>query len=370
MVYLKLGSSNLRASAAAVRDFSTEVGSLDENQVWKRKKRGGGWLALGYLLAVLLVFAAPVVVMAELMSLLPVILAPSVGIALLYRWFGRGPALCAALLQILADAVLLGTMGMWIAVCASILPLIALYAASARPFFEQLCIAIGAFMLGILLSVGLLYLSFGGNAIARALELLPQMMQESLRTLPAESLNRLLASLPAEFASGMTVEGFIENLERAVEQLVPLYQHNLPGLLFGGAMITALLCAPLLAVGRGADYRPFREWALPASATGGLLLILLVSFALNEVGVQGAEVAFQAVFDIVIVAFCVQGLASFARRLHQGGKSTGMQHGVVALLAVLAWFGASLYLALYGCASALFGSRGALKLLSQRNQNK
>lgn len=342
---------------------------MEENQVRKQDKKGAGRLALGCLLAVLLVFAAPMAVLTELMSLLPVILAPSVGIALLYRWFGRGPALFAALLQILVDAMLLGTMGMWIAVCASLLPLLVLYAASARPFFEQLRIAVAAFMLGILLAVGLLYLSFGGNAIVRALEMLPQLMQESMRALPTESLNRLLASLPAEFASGMTVESFIDNLERAIAQLAPLYQHNLPGLLFGGALITALLCTPLLAVGRGADCRPFREWALSASTTGGLLLILLVSFVLSETKVQGAEVAFQAVFDIAVVAFCVQGLASFARRLHQGGKGVGMQRGLVAVLAVLAWFGASLYLALYGCASALFGSRGAIKQLSQKNQN-
>lgn len=342
---------------------------MEENQVRRQEKRSGGRLALGCLLAVLLVLAAPMAVLTELMSLLPVILAPSVGIALLYRWFGRGPALFAALLQILVDAMLLGVMGMWIAVCASILPLVAMYAASARPFFEQLRIAVAAFMLGILLAVGLLYLSFGGNAIVRALQMLPQLMQESLRTLPTESLNRLLASLPAEFASGMTVESFIDNLERAIELLVPLYQHNLPGLLFSGALITALLCAPLLAVGRGADCRPFREWALPVSTTGGLLLILLVSFALSEMGVQGADVAFQAVFDIAIVGFCVQGLASFARRLHQGGKGPGMQRSMVAVLAVLACFGASLYLAIYGCASALFGSRGAIKQLSQKNQN-
>ena len=211
-----------------------------------------------------------------------------------------------------------------------------------------------------------MYASFGGDAISRALQMLPQ----SLRTLPTESLNNLLATLPAEITSGMTVESFIDYFEQAIAQLVPLYQYNLPGLLFGGALITALICAPLLAVGRGADYKPFREWELPASTTGGLLLILLVSFVLSETNLQGAEVAFQAVFDIAVIAFCVQALSSFARRLQQAGKSAGIQRGVIAVLAVLAWFGASLYLAIYGCASALFGSRGALKQHSQKNQNE
>ena len=343
---------------------------MEENQVQKQEKRGRGWRTLGCLLGALLAIAAPLAVLAELMSLLPVILVPSVGIALLYRWFGKGPALFAALLQLLVYAMLLGTMGMWIVVCASILPLLVMLAASARPFFEQLRIAVAAFMLGVLLAVGLLYLSFGGNAIGRALQMLPQLMQESLRTLPPESVNRLLASLPAEITSGITVEGFIDYFEQAIAQLVPVYQYNLPGLLFGGALITALLCAPLLAVGHGKDCKPFREWALPASTTGGLLLILLVSFVLSEAGVQGADVAFQAVFDIAIIAFCVKALSSFARRLHQAGKSVGMQRGVIAVLAVLAWFGASLYLAIYGCASALFGSRGAMKQHSQKNQNE
>lgn len=339
---------------------------MEGNQVRKQETRGRGWLALGYLLAALLALAAPLIVLAELMWLLPVILAPSVGIALLFRWFGRGPALCAALLQIMAYAMLLGAMGMWIAVCASILPLVALMLASARPFFEQLRIAVAAFMLGVLLSVGLLYISFGGDAIARALQLLPR----SLRTLPTDSLNNLLASLPAEITSGMTVEGFIDYFERAIAQLVPVYQYNLPGLLFSGALVTALICVPTMAAGRGADSRPLREWALPASTTGGLLLILLVSLVLSEAGMQGADVAFRAVLDVATVAFCVQALSSFARRLHQAGKSIGMQRGMIAVLAVLAWFGASLYLAIYGCASALFGSRGALKQHSQKNQNE
>ena len=350
----------------AIRKSIAEVGPLEENQVRRQNTKGKGWLALGYLLGALLALAAPLAVLSELMWLLPVILAPSVGVALLYRWFGRGPALCAALLQIVADAMLLGAMGMWIAACASLLPLIALRAVASRPFFEQLRVAIAAFMLGILLSVGLMYASFGGDAIARVLQLLPQ----SLRTLPMESLNHLLATLPAEITSGMTVESFIDYFERVIAQLVPVYQYNLPGLLFGGALITALICAPALAVGRGADYKPFREWALPASTTGGLLLILVVSFALSEMGVQGTDVAFQAVFDIAVIAFCVQGLSSFARRLYQSGKSVGMQRGVVAVLAVLAYFGASLYLAIYGCASALFGSRGALKQRTQKNQNE
>ena len=102
----------------------------------------------------------------------------------------------------------------------------------------------------------------------------------------------------------------------------------------------------------------------------GLLLILLVSFVLGEAGMQGADVALQAVLDIAVIAFCVQALSSFARRLQQAGKSVGMQRGMIAVLAVLAWFGASLYLAIYGCASALFGSRGALKQYSKKNQDK
>ena len=335
---------------------------MEDNQVRNPEKKGRGWTALGYLLAALLAIAAPLAVLSELMWLLPVLLVPSVGIALLYRWFGRGPALCAALLQIMVYATMLGAMGMWIAISATILPLVALMLASRQSFFDQLRISIASFILGVVLAVGLMYLSFGGDAIARVLDLLPQ----SLRTLPTEFLDQLIASLPEQIASGMTAESFIGFFDEAVAQLKPVYQSNLPGLLFGGALVSALICAPAMAVARGADCAPIRDWALPASTTGGLLLILLVSFVLSEAGMQGADVALQAVLDIVVIAFCVQALSSFARRLHLSGKSIGMQSGVLAVLAVLAWFGASLYLALYGCASALFGSRGALKQLSQK----
>ena len=355
------------AVRSAVSPESTlEVDPLEENQVRKQEKKGCGWTALGYVLGALLALAAPLAVLSELMWLLPVLLVPSVGIALLYRWFGRGPALCTAILQVMMYAVMLGAMGMWIAISATMLPLIALMLASRRPFFEQLRISIASFFLGVVLAVGLLYLSFGGDAIARMLDILPQ----SLRALPTEWLDQLIASLSEQIASGMTAESFIGFFDEAVAQLTPVYQSNLPGLIFGGALVSALICAPAMAVARGADCVPFREWALPASTTSGLLLILLVSFVLGEAGMQGANVALQAVLDIAVIAFCVQALSSFARRLHQAGKSVGMQRGMIAVLAVLAWFGASLYLAIYGCASALFGSRGALKQYSKKNQDK
>lgn len=322
----------------------------------------GGRLAAGYLLGVLVALAAPMVVLSELLSLLPVIMLPSVGVALLYRWFGSGPALCSAVLQVLVDVMVLGGTGAGIAVCMTLLPLIALAAAARRPFFEQLCIAIAAFALGVLLAAAVLYSAYGGNSIERALRLLP----DALRALPPESLDALLASLPAEFGSGLTADALIERFEEAVAQMIPIYTRNLPGMIFSGALVTALICAPALAQARGSDCAPFQEWALPASATGGLLLILVVSYILGAMRVRGAEVAFQAVFDVAVTAFCAQALASMARRMNQDGRSAGWQRGTVAVIGVLAYFGASQFVALYGCASAIFGSRGALSQRQRR----
>lgn len=355
-------------SACAPEERRSVIGGcpLEQNRTREQRKYRDGRLAAGYLLGLLLAIAAPLAVLLELMWLLPVIVVPAVGVALIYRWFGRGPALFSAVLQIFVDAAMLGAMGMWMAVCASLLPLIPVLAASGRPFFEQLRISIASFALGALLAVVLLYLSFGGDAIARLLRLLP----EALRALPTESLNATLATLPAGITSGMTVEDFFDSFGKAIEALIPVYQYNLPGLIFGGSLISALLCTPLLAMARGGDCAPLRTWALPASTTGGLLLSLAVSYILEACGVRGGDVAFQAVLDVTAIAFCVQALASMARRLHMAGRSRGMQRGLVAVIAVLAYCGASLYLAIYGCASAIFGSRGALKQRPHKDSNK
>ena len=333
-------------------------------------KPGAGKTLAGCLLAVLLALIAPVLVMTELLSLMMVVLLPSVGVVFLYRWAGRFPALLCGALQLAVSAAYLGGTFMWMTLLMMLTPLVLLFRSESKPFFVQLRIAIVGFGAGVLASVLLLYLSYGGNMIERMLMELPA----AVRELPQESLRTVSESVSLALGRKATVEEFYELFDQMIAQLIPFYQQNLPGLIFSGALLTAVLCAGLNAWmrhRRGLDapgsYLPLREWALPASTTGGLLLIEAVSYALELLGMKNAETLFYTVYSIAVTAFAIQAVTSLARRTHAGpaGRGTKIAAGIgVVVLCLLGGMGV---LALYGCASAILGSRGALRQRMKNN---
>ena len=315
---------------------------------------------------------APMVMMTELLSLTVVLLLPSIGLMLIYHWAGKGPALLSAVLQLVFDAMFFGGAFMWAAFFMTLVPVAVLIRCADRPFFEQMRISIAAFGIGVLAAVLALYLSYGGNMIERVLLELPR----AVRTLPQEALGAAMESVSAVLGESMTVEAFYEVFDAMIERLIPYYQLNLPGLIFSGALASAVLCTGIGSWMRRRQGRakpgtsvPLREWALPASTTGGLLLIAAVSYVLCLLGMQEAETVFSTVFSIAQTAFCVQALTSFARRMHPLPVKQGVRVAVVAVAAVLCLLGGGSYVALYGCASAIFGSRGALRQKMNNNGN-
>lgn len=339
-----------------------------------REDRRPGWgrALAGSALGVLLALAAPMMMMSELLSLMVVVLVPSIGVVLLYYWAGKGPALLSAVLQILFNALLFGGTFMWAAFFMTLVPVAVLIRSAQRPFFEQMRISIAAFGVGVLAAVLALYLSYGGNMIERVLMELP----EAVRSLPQEALGTVMESVSAVLGESMTVETFYGVFDEMIERLVPYYQLNLPGLIFSGALVSAVLCTGIsswMRRRRGSAKPgtsvPLREWALPSSTTGGLLLICIVSYVLVLLKVRGAETVFSTAFSIAQTAFCIQALASFARRTYSLPVKRGIRVAIVAVVAVLCLSGGGSYVALYGCASAIFGSRGALRQKMNNNGN-
>ena len=113
-------------------------------------KPGAGKTLAGCLLAVLLALIAPVLVMTELLSLMMVVLLPSVGVVFLYRWAGRFPALLCGALQLAVSAAYLGGTFMWMTLLMMLTPLVLLFRSESKPFFVQLRIAIVGFGAGVL----------------------------------------------------------------------------------------------------------------------------------------------------------------------------------------------------------------------------
>lgn len=330
----------------------------------ENKSRGAGRFIAGSLLGILLALLTPVILITQLMSLMTVVLVPAIGVMLLYRWAGKGPALLSVMLQLVFTARLMGSVFMWTAFLTCVLPLAILLRFAQKPFFVQLKASIAAFGGGMVAAVAALYSAYGGNLIQRVLELLPQAM----RTVPVEALQMPMQTLGASLGRELTVESFYQLFDTAIATLIPQYQINLPGLLLSGALATAVVCAGLGAwlhvrSGKVPDncFVNLRYWFIPASTTSGLLTMAIASYAIYALGMQQGQTLYTTVYSIVTMTFCVQALASFARRTHEMKMRPGARTALLVAVAVLCAVGGSLYVALYGLASAIFGRRGALR---------
>ncbi len=333
-------------------------------------KIGAGRVVAAVVLGALLALISPLLLLVELFMPVAVVLLPSVALVALYRWAGRGPALATAVMMVASAALLTGNTFMLIALAMMVLPPLLVLRMQDRPFFEQLRFSIAAFGVGMLVAAAALFFRFGGNMIERVFGQFPEMV----RALPEEYIVPMLESMSSLLGRTVTVDGFYEIYDSMIKELIPVYQMLLPQRLFSGVLISALLCAWLsnrMRARRGeaapGSYAPLREWALPASTTGGLLLLLVASWVLDLIGVTGAETAYYAAYGIASVAFGVQALGSAARRLRMTSMRPGGQHAALIAIAVVGTLLLPDALMVYGGASAILGSRGALR---QRAENR
>lgn len=328
-------------------------------------KQGVGRTIGGIALGVLLALITPLFLIAEIFSLTTVLL-PAVALVALYRWAGRGPALLSAALTFAFSAMFGGVSFMLMVALMSVLPLFVLMRWQDRPFFEQMRLSIALFGVGMLAAVAVLFFSFGGNMIQRIFGQLPAMV----RALPEEYVAPMLESLSSLMGRPLTLDAFYELYDSMIAEIIPMYQLYLPQSLFSGALLSALLCVWLsnrMRARRGeaapGTYVPLRGWALPASTTGGLLLLLVASWLLDVIGVKGAATVYYAAYGIACVAFSAQTLGSAARRLRLTSLRPGAQRGLLVGIALAcAWLPDAALV--YGGASAILGSRGAIR---QRN---
>ena len=333
---------------------------------------GLGRKIAGIVLGALLAVVAPLFLLTQVFSLMTVVLLPAIGLVILYRWAGRGPALFSAMLMAAIDLRFMGVPMMLVMLLATILPPLLLMRVEDRPFFEQLRYAVAAFGVGVFAAVAMLYFSYGGDMIARALNLFTQAM----RMQPEENLRTLMGTVGQLLGRALTVEDFYTIFDTMIAQLVPQFQLMLPQLILSGALITALFCAWVsnrMRARRGVaapgSYVPLRDWALPASTTGGLLLILAVSGLMRLVNLKSADTVYYAVYGIAVVAFCTQALSSMARRLRLSPLRPGAQHALLIVTALMCFLGAASVAAIYGCASALLGSRGMVQQRARDRDN-
>ncbi len=323
-----------------------------------------GWkIPVGCLIALITVLATPFVMMGAAFAGTPFIVLPAIVLPFLYCFGGRRTFLFSLLIQIVGSALLMGTAYMWIVLCAGILPSIAIARGIGmhRPFGTQLRNGIAAAAVGSIASALLASLMVGGNIV----DWLYSLVSEAMHALPVAYQNMLTKSIEPIYGMSISPDQILSVVDRAIALILPDSKMRFPAALFGGAILNGLFG---VAFGNkylhkrqltGKEcYKPLREWALPGSMTGGLLLILAISFILYNFNVKNSLPVFMVVLTISEYAFCVQAFGSIARRTAMKNNRRGAQIVLYIALIAAILFGGLMYIAIYGCLSALLGSHG------------
>lgn len=339
------------------------------NQV--RNQGGKGRIAAGCLLGALLASISPWTLVTEIFSSLPLILLPALGLVFIHNWAGRGACVFSGFLMLVSFGLMLGTKSMWVIYLLMINPLVLLLRETHKPFFAQLRTNLISFGMGLGMAVLLLYISYGGNLIERMFGLL----MDSVRRLPSEVIETAVSALPSNAGMPVDAQGFLELTDRVFASLIPDFNIYLPGKLFSGMLLTSLSCTVLANRMRAkaglapkGSYVPVAKWYLPASVTGGMLMLLAAGTVMVLADMQGAQAVFQAVLEIASWTFTVQTISSLSRRIGRAQNGQRPKMLILACVFAICLLGGGLFIAAYGFASAVMGEKGALRQLAQQHK--
>lgn len=302
---------------------------------------------------------------------------PSVSLIMLlsvafYAWAGWIPAGILLGLSTALAVLLSGLPGVVMLLLGQVPALAVILEMRKRtPFFRQLLRAI-VICLGLTVAaVALTAIMMGSDIIAAFMEQVKMIFETQ-----KDSIWQMWQTMFQDVKLNITQEEFFEMYYSAFNMIQTYYQYNLLANLLTGASISAMvsvLWGNWLLARRGEatpdSFRGLCDWYLPANMTFGLLLVLAVSFILAQTSVSGAQTVWVVIEALAQLAFMVQGLAALDRRMKANGSSRGRRTGMFVLLLlggalVGRIFGLlTIYeiLAFAGCASALFGRKGAAK---------
>ena len=240
-----------------------------------------------------------------------------------------------------------------------------------EPFFRQMFHGVAVCMACVIAAVLLAGVFFGGDMIEKAVDFVRSMFEQQQDVLWASVQEMLGGS-----GSGVTQTDFAGVYYDALNLMEAYYEYNLlANLLTGAAMtgVVGVLWGNWLAARRGEvtpdSFRGLGEWYLPSNLTLGLLMMLLFSAVLKGTSFAGGTTVWVIVSGLARLAFVIQALAAVDRRLKAQGSARGRRTAMVVLVIVAGtlsgdWFlGLDLFgiVAIAGCASALFGRRGAAR---------
>ena len=349
---------------------------MDSNQVISVTK---GRLAGNIVLALLIGTLLPFIAIVQVSLLVPVLMACGILAVRMKVRVGWAPAIALFGAAVGSFMVFMGEALTVALVLAAVLPAIfcALAMQRKQPFFEQMKGGILAYGLGLVAAMLALYLIFGGNMVARFVDLIRQ----EFARMPDAALQPVVDALNSAFTlSGVrpaevyTVEIYRGQLSGVLDLMQQTYAQVMPGALLSGAILSGVLSvlwANWTMARRGMatneSFVGMSGWFMPTHITLGALGLWAVGLILLLSGSANGPTVYMTIAQAVGAAFAVQALCALNRRMLRADRPLSRRRLLIGLLCVAALLMRSLgsALAYVGVASALFGSHGALRRWTQ-----
>ena len=343
-----------------------------------------GRIAGDTVLALIVGALLPVVAVLQISLLVPVMMLGGILASRLKARAGWIPvgALFAATLA--SGMWLMGIQVALIVVTASQLPAVPVLLQTQRkaPFFSQLKTAVIAYAGGLLVAMLIAYASFGSGMVAQFVNLLraeyDRMPDATLQPL-VEWVNSMLAVGAGRGIEMMTVDAFRAQLNGVLDLMQQAYAQTLPGALLSGALLSGMLTAlwgswtmARLGMATNESFVGMSGWFLPPQMTVGMLALWLVGLILMNTGYTSGTTVYLTISQSVGAVFAVQFLCALDRRMLRGGRGLSGRRVMIVLLSIAALIfrGFGSFLCYIGVASALFGSRGAVRQWVQKRQDE
>lgn len=335
-------------------------------------KPSGGKVALCSVFALVLGVLQPLAILFQLMLPMPGISLAMIAAVVMYGCAGMVPVIVLSVASALGSLFMFGIAAGVLSMAIWIVPAAVLIRGMQKKeqFFGQLSKGIAAALIVMVIAVAGLVLLYGSDMIALVIDQLRQ-------TFDAQQ-EKFWEQLAPMFGSEMTFEHFVEWYFEMFNMLQVYYEYYLVANLLSGAIVSAAIAAlwgnwKIARRGEATadSYRGLAQWYLPANTVWGLLMMLVVGFIANQTGLSVMNTAWIVVESICQTAFLIQFLAALERRMRKGGSGHTARIVLMVLILVLAYaWGRTGYLAILGCASALFGSKGAAKPLIDKFKNE
>lgn len=342
-------------------------------------KPSGGRIVVCSVLALIIGLLQPLALMLQIMMPMPGICIAMILAVVFYAYAGKIPAtvLCVsgALSSLWSLGIPLGAVSLLFWLVPAVLMICGVR--KRDPFFQQMSRGIAVSVLLTAVVIALMALMFGSEMVATAID--------QVRATFETQKDLLWEMFSPAFEGRITFEDFVQAYYEIFNRLQLYYEYHLLSNLMTGAALSALISifwSNWLMARRGAatteSFRGLSEWYLSSNTTIGLILTLILSSVLAQLSVRGADTAWIVVSNLCSLAFIVQCLAALDRRMKRGGSASGRRAMMIVLLILLGAIAGQVLivlsvfdlLAILGCLSALFGSRGAARPFINKIKDK